>query len=187
MASELHYTAVAESLREPRTPDDDTIYALSSAQGRAGVAVIRLSGPDCLEVYRRLCPGKAVPEPRYAVVRALYEPIPERASDVLDSGTLILYFPGPKSVTGEDVLELHTHGGPATDFLAEAAVGGPDGGAAPDTNMRECGGLDEPDVVLAAEHLRYAAATLAAITGRGDSGDVEEVLGVIFEKFCVGK
>ncbi|KAK2072919.1 hypothetical protein P8C59_007243 [Phyllachora maydis] len=46
---------------------------------------------------------------------------------------------------------------------------------------------NEPDIVLAAEHLRFAAASLAQITGRGDSGDVEEVLGVIFERFCVGK
>jgi tRNA modification GTPase len=46
---------------------------------------------------------------------------------------------------------------------------------------------DEPDVVIAAEHLRSAAVYLARITGRGESGDIEEVLGVIFEKFCVGK
>ncbi|KXX77717.1 tRNA modification GTPase MSS1, mitochondrial [Madurella mycetomatis] len=56
------------------------------------------------------------------------------------------------------------------DFMAEA---------------RTCGRDDEPDVVLAAEHLRLAAAQLASITGRGESGDVEEVLGVIFEKYCV--
>lgn len=86
------------------------------------MAVIRLSGPDCLEVYRWLCPGKAIPEPRYAVVRALHEPDPERASEVLDSGALILYFPGPKSVTGEDVLELHTHGGPATVKAVLSAI-----------------------------------------------------------------
>lgn len=43
---------------------------------------------------------------------------------------------------------------------------------------------DEPDIVLAAEHLRYAADCLARITGRGEAGDVEEVLGVIFEKYC---
>lgn len=53
----------------------------------------------------------------------------------------------------------------------------------------EAGGLeaddlgDEPDIVLAAEHLRYAGDRLARITGRGDAGDVEEVLGVIFEKY----
>lgn len=45
----------------------------------------------------------------------------------------------------------------------------------------------EVDIVVAAEHLRYAADALASITGRGESGDVEDVLGVVFEKFCVGK
>ncbi|GFF97441.1 cytokinesis protein sepA [Aspergillus udagawae] len=45
----------------------------------------------------------------------------------------------------------------------------------------------EIDVVMAAEHLRFAADTLAKITGKGESGDVEDVLGVVFEKFCVGK
>lgn len=45
----------------------------------------------------------------------------------------------------------------------------------------------EADVVLAAEYLRGAADALAKITGRGEAGDVEEVLGVVFEKFCVGK
>ncbi|KAJ4302208.1 mitochondrial splicing system protein [Collariella sp. IMI 366227] len=54
------------------------------------------------------------------------------------------------------------------DFMAEAQSTGP---------------YDEPDVVLAAEHLRLAALRLAFITGRGQSGDVEEVLGVIFEKY----
>ncbi|KXL41761.1 hypothetical protein M433DRAFT_331419 [Acidomyces richmondensis BFW] len=46
---------------------------------------------------------------------------------------------------------------------------------------------NEADIVVAAEHLRGAADCLAKITGRGSSGDVEEVLGVVFEKFCVGK
>lgn len=45
----------------------------------------------------------------------------------------------------------------------------------------------EVDIVVAAEHLRYAADALASITGKGESGDVEDVLGVVFEKFCVGK
>ena len=45
----------------------------------------------------------------------------------------------------------------------------------------------EADIVVAAEHLRAAADCLSKITGRGEGGDVEEVLGVVFEKFCVGK
>lgn len=92
----------------------DTIYALSSAQGRAGIAVIRISGPACQDVYKSLCPDKQVPKPRYAAVRTLYDPERPDNTHVLDSEALILYFPAPKTVTGEDILELHVHGGPAT-------------------------------------------------------------------------
>ncbi|KAI7779988.1 hypothetical protein LA080_000097 [Diaporthe eres] len=93
---------------------DDTIYALSSAQGRAGIAVIRVSGPACRDIYQKLCPLRQLPKPRYAAVRTLYNPRHPDAANILDSGALVLYFPAPKTVTGEDVLELHTHGGPAT-------------------------------------------------------------------------
>ncbi|KAG8163198.1 hypothetical protein KVR01_006495 [Diaporthe batatas] len=93
---------------------NDTIYALSSAQGRAGIAVIRVSGPACLDIYQKLCPRMRLPKPRYATVRTLHDPDHQNATNVLDSGALVLYFPAPNTVTGEDVLELHTHGGPAT-------------------------------------------------------------------------
>lgn len=62
-----------------------------------------------------------------------------------------------------------------------------DDAAAVDEEEGEIGEDGEADVVLAAEHLRGAADSLARITGRGEAGDVEEVLGVVFEKFCVGK
>ncbi|KAG4025702.1 hypothetical protein MFRU_052g00210 [Monilinia fructicola] len=93
---------------------DDTIYALSTAHGRAGIAVIRISGSACLDIYRSLCPSKPIPKPRYASVRALYEATSNSSPTILDSDALVLYFPAPKTVTGEDVLELHVHGGPAT-------------------------------------------------------------------------
>ncbi|ESZ97151.1 hypothetical protein SBOR_2464 [Sclerotinia borealis F-4128] len=92
---------------------DDTIYALSTAAGRAGIAIIRISGSACLDIYQSLCPSKPIPKPRYAAVRTLYE-APNSTSNILDSDALVLYFPAPKTVTGEDVLELHVHGGPAT-------------------------------------------------------------------------
>ncbi|KAF7865762.1 hypothetical protein EAF04_005927 [Stromatinia cepivora] len=92
---------------------DDTIYALSTAPGRAGIAIIRISGSACLDIYRSLCPSKPIPKPRYAAVRTLYEPS-NPTPNILDSDALVLYFPSPKTVTGEDVLELHVHGGPAT-------------------------------------------------------------------------
>lgn len=91
-----------------------TIYALSTAPGRAAIAVIRISGPACLDVYRALCPGQKSPKARYATVRTLYEAneVPSPQS-TLDSSALVLYFPAPRTATGEDVLELHVHGGPA--------------------------------------------------------------------------
>jgi len=67
------------------------------------------------------------------------------------------------------------------------AVGG-DGDADADGVGDADGEVDaDVDIVVAAESLRAAAECLARITGRGEGGDVEEVLGVVFEKFCVGK
>ncbi|KAI1342077.1 hypothetical protein F5Y15DRAFT_331803 [Xylariaceae sp. FL0016] len=100
---------------------DDTIYALSSAEGKAGIAVIRISGPACSHVYHKLCPGRPAPKPRYALVRTLYLP-ESQGSEVLDASALILYFPGPKTVTGDDVLELHVHGGSATVKAVLSAI-----------------------------------------------------------------
>ncbi|KAE8142076.1 GTP-binding protein TrmE N-terminus-domain-containing protein [Aspergillus pseudotamarii] len=93
---------------------DSTIYALSTASGRAAIAVVRVSGPGCVRVYQALCPKALLPRPRFAAVRTLFDPTREPSSgSVLDAGALVLYFPAPKTVTGEDVLELHLHGGPA--------------------------------------------------------------------------
>ncbi|KAI3553589.1 GTP-binding protein TrmE [Colletotrichum abscissum] len=101
---------------------EDTIYALSTAQGRAGIAVIRISGPGCIDVYKGLCPNKASPKPRYASVRTLVDGQAGEEATILDSNALVLYFPGPKTVTGEDVLELHVHGGTATVKAVLAAI-----------------------------------------------------------------
>ena len=102
---------------------ESTIYALSTAPGRAAIAIIRISGPGCLSVYNALCPGKDGPRPRYAAVRTLYEPnIPPAKDTILDSNALILFFPAPQTVTGEDVLELHVHGGAAIVRAVLAAI-----------------------------------------------------------------
>lgn len=95
----------------PSASDGDTIYALSTAPGRAAIAVIRISGSACLTVYERLCPSRTHPKPRVATLRRLYDP--DVTSQILDTGALILYFPAPATATGEDILELHCHGGPA--------------------------------------------------------------------------
>lgn len=88
-------------------PSASTIYALSSGQGPSGIAVIRVSGPRADAALTRL--AGSVPEPRKAALRKLRRP-----SDgaILDEA-LVLFFPAPKSETGEDVVELHTHGGRA--------------------------------------------------------------------------
>lgn len=87
---------------------DQTIYALASGAGRCGVAVIRLSGPHAQEVLQRLS-AKSSFKPRYAHRVQLIDP---ETSEALDDG-LALYFPGPNSFTGEDVVELQVHGGRA--------------------------------------------------------------------------
>jgi hypothetical protein len=111
------------SLTTLANPSDSTIYALSTAPGRGAIAIIRISGPACLSIYRSLCPGKKDPKPRYATVRTLYDPeSPPTLSSVLDSGALVLYFPSPKTVTGEDLLELHVHGGTAIVRAVLAAI-----------------------------------------------------------------
>lgn len=105
--------------------EEPTIYALSTAPGRAAIAIIRISGPACLSIYRTLCPSKDNPKPRYATLTTLYEPhLPASPGTVLDSNALVLYFPAPNTVTGEDVLELHVHGGSAVVKAVLAAVSG---------------------------------------------------------------
>ena len=85
-----------------------TIVALASGAGRAGVAVLRLSGPQAGAALEALT-DRPPPPPRIAARRAFCEP---ESGLSLDDG-LALWFPGPASFTGEDVAELHVHGGPA--------------------------------------------------------------------------
>ncbi|WP_233080364.1 tRNA uridine-5-carboxymethylaminomethyl(34) synthesis GTPase MnmE [Rheinheimera soli] len=83
----------------------DTIAAQATATGRAGVGIIRVSGPAVSAVASAIL-GK-VPKPRTAE----YLPFLDAQKQTLDQG-IALYFPGPNSFTGEDVLELQGHGGP---------------------------------------------------------------------------
>lgn len=83
----------------------DTIAAVASAAGRAGIGVLRLSGPLARDIAERLT-GRA-PRPRHAH----YARFLGADGTTLDSG-LLLYFPAPHSYTGEDVVELHGHGNP---------------------------------------------------------------------------
>jgi tRNA modification GTPase len=82
-----------------------TIYALASAPGRAGVAVVRVSGPRSGDALAAL--AGPLPPPRAATLRSL-----RRGGEEIDRA-LILWFPAPHSFTGEDVAEFHLHGGRA--------------------------------------------------------------------------
>ena len=97
----------------------DTIFALSSGAPPAGVAIVRISGPKAGEALAAL--ARRLPEPRVATFRQL------RVEGELLDNTVILWFPGPRSATGEDVAELHLHGGRAVIARALAALGAMDG------------------------------------------------------------
>jgi tRNA modification GTPase len=99
----------------------DTIVALATGAGRAGVAVIRLSGPAAGATLSALT-ARDLPKPRTATREAFCDP---RTGVSLDDG-LALWFPGPHSFTGEDVVELHIHGGPAViAAVVDAALSQP--------------------------------------------------------------
>lgn len=82
----------------------DTIFALASAPGRAGIAVLRLSGPGAGNALHSLT-GR-IPPPRVAQRARFRDPA---AGETIDDG-LALFFPAPRSFTGEEVVELHLHG-----------------------------------------------------------------------------
>lgn len=93
----------------------DTIFALSSGSPPAGIAVVRVSGPAAAAALAALA-GR-VPPPR----RASHAVFRDAAGEVLDDG-LALWLPGPASATGEDLVELHLHGGRAIVAAIEAAL-----------------------------------------------------------------
>lgn len=101
---------------------NDTIFALATAPGRAAIAVVRCSGPDAGGAARTL--GTSPPPPRRATLRTLRD-----ATGAILDRAMMLWFPAPRSYTGEDCVELHLHGGLAVvDAVAEALI---DGGLRP--------------------------------------------------------
>ncbi|WP_184005105.1 tRNA uridine-5-carboxymethylaminomethyl(34) synthesis GTPase MnmE [Stakelama sediminis] len=95
----------------------DTIFALSSGQPPSAIAVIRISGSQTASALSAL--ARALPQPRRASLRRLYDP---QSGEELDQA-LVLWFPGPASATGEDLAELHLHGGRAVVAAIETALG----------------------------------------------------------------
>ena len=93
-----------------------TIFAVATGAGRAAIAIMRMTGPDCGAIVDRLCRAPR-PAARRAVLRDLWF-----GDDRLDRA-LVLWFPGPHSYTGEDCAELHLHAGPAVvDAVADALL-----------------------------------------------------------------
>ncbi|KVV01610.1 MULTISPECIES: tRNA uridine-5-carboxymethylaminomethyl(34) synthesis GTPase MnmE [unclassified Pseudomonas] len=93
-----------------------TIAAVATAQGRGGVGIVRVSGPLARAAAQAFCEREL--KPRYAH----YGPFYGENREVLDEG-IALYFPGPHSFTGEDVLELQGHGGPIVlDMLLQRCI-----------------------------------------------------------------
>jgi len=93
----------------------DTIFALSSGAPPAGIAVLRVSGPGARMALERL--SGSLPTPR----RARFGPLRDAAGGLLDEA-LLLWFPGPGTATGEDLAELHLHGGRAVVAAVEAVL-----------------------------------------------------------------
>ena len=85
-----------------------TIYALSTGPGISGVAIVRISGPEASKAIK-LITKKDLPTPRTATLRKINN---INTSELIDEG-IIIWFPGPESYTGEDMAEVHVHGGKA--------------------------------------------------------------------------
>lgn len=94
--------------------DADTIFALSSGALPSAIAIVRISGPDARRALDHL--AGAVPHPGQATLRTLRD-----AGDILDQA-MILWFPAPRTVTGEDLVELHLHGSRAVVEACYAAL-----------------------------------------------------------------
>lgn len=93
--------------------ESDTIAAIATPPGKGGIAIIRVSGKAVSQVIEAVL-GMPLP-----VRKAVHLPFKDENNDILDQG-IAIYFPGPASFTGEDVLELHAHGGPViTDLLLQ--------------------------------------------------------------------
>jgi tRNA modification GTPase len=97
--------------------DAGTIFALASAPGRAGLAVLRVSGPGAGGALKNVCRPWQKPEPRTATLRQI---VNSQTGETIDRA-VVLWFPAPHSYTGEDVVEFHVHGGRAVlNELTEA-------------------------------------------------------------------
>lgn len=111
------------------SPDNvvsDTIAAIATPPGVGGIGVLRVSGPDALDISLRIVrrPGRGRPRARHAHLVSVVDPAQDER---LVDQALLLYMPAPHSFTGEDVVELQGHGGPLVvrtilDLLLQAGA-----------------------------------------------------------------
>ena len=94
-----------------------TIYALSTGPGVSGIAVIRISGLETANVVKSIT-NKELPKPRVATLRKIKN---INTHELIDEG-IILWFPGPESYTGEDMAEIHVHGGKAVILAVQKEI-----------------------------------------------------------------
>jgi tRNA modification GTPase len=146
----------------------DTIVALATPTGQGAIAVLRISGPATADILRKLT--ATVPAPRYATLCHLRD----EAGATIDHG-LVLHFPAPRSYTGEDMAELHLHGGHAvvTHALSALHTAGARSAQPGEFSQRAFlnGKLDllQAEAVadlIAARSRRSAAVALQAMSGR---------------------
>ncbi|MEM7196947.1 MAG: tRNA uridine-5-carboxymethylaminomethyl(34) synthesis GTPase MnmE [Pseudomonadota bacterium] len=96
-----------------RTDPDDTIFALATGAGKGAIAIIRISGPNTDALLKRIIGGNSLPDARQAALHILYD----HSHQPIDQA-MIIRFRAPKSYTGEDMAEIHCHGG----VLVSAAI-----------------------------------------------------------------
>lgn len=148
----------------------DTIFALASGAPPAAIAIVRISGPRALAAASMLAGN--LPAPRHAGVRSLVDPL---TGELLDKA-LVLIFPGRATATGEDLVELHLHGGRAVVAAVQTALGRIEGlrGAEPGEFTRRAlmhGRIDLAEAeglgdLLMAQTERQRRAAMASVEGR---------------------
>lgn len=137
---------------------DDTIAAIATAPGRGAVAMLRVSGPDTLGILHRVCPALngAPPAPRQQRLLAIHHP---ETGEPLDRA-LVSYFRAPYSYTGEETVEISTHGGLLTPQLVLDAL------LAAGARMAEAGEFTRRALLNGKLDLLQAEAILDLIDGR---------------------
>ena len=151
------------------TANNDTIFALSSAQGKSGVAVIRISGDNLSKLFKRITNKKKI-EPRHAY----FTNLTDDNSELIDQ-CIAIYFDAPRSFTGEDVIEIHSHGSPAVinkifeflrSFGARIAQRGEFSRRAFYNNKMDLADIDGLVALLDAQTDKQRASALRSLTGQ---------------------